>query len=138
MTFANAGTGGDIANLGPSSADYDPNLAGITVSNGVFSGFIRGAQYHVTVELQVVNAITSASVQTHTVEGSNNYKLKGVIAYPGSGAINNTDPITTTMSGLFVFEDSVAANNTLTINLYQEQILQYYVSECVITIIRIA
>lgn len=138
MTLANAGTGGDIANLGPSTADYDPNLTGITVSNGVFSGFIQGAKYQITVELQVVNTQTSAAIQTHTVEGSNNYKLKGVIAYPGSGAINNTDPITTTMSGLFIFEDSIASNNTLTINLNQQQILQYYVTECVITIIRIA
>ena len=139
MTEANANTSPGMESFGPTlgGTEFNPNLTGITESNGVFSGFVQGESYHITAEVQIVHGSSSARHESYEMIGSNGNKSKGSIAYLGSGAAGYDDPITVSMQGIYTFEDANSSNNTLSINLHQEQFFQYYPTEAIVNIVRI-
>ena len=140
MTEANANTSPGMESFGPTlgGTEFNPNLTGITESNGVFSGFVQGESYHITAEVQIVHGSSSARHESYEMIGSNGNKSKGSIAYLGSGAAGYDDAITVSMQGIYTFEDANSSNNTLSINLHQEQFFQYYPTEAIVNIVRIS
>lgn len=137
IEFPNSGVGA-LGNLSPSSADYNSDLSGITQTNGVFSGFEQGKRYHISAEVEIVNTTTSSAIQSFSIVGSNGNVAKGTCVYPGSGAVNNTDPIVVSMSGIFTFENATPTNNNVYIQLNSEQLFTFYTTEAIINIVQIS
>jgi len=70
--------------------------------------------------------------------GSSGNVAKGTCVYPGSGAVDNTDPIVVSMSGIFTFENATPINNNVYIQLNSEQLFTFYTSEAIINIVEIS
>jgi len=135
VTFANATGSGNIGNYAPPSAVYDPKLTNITVSNGVFSGFENGGVYRVQIDIDILNSTANLALQTHKIICSDGGEIKGTVVYPGQSADNSGDPIVQSLNGVFTFNTS---SSTLTVQLQSEQSIGYYITEAMITIMRIS
>jgi len=137
IKFANSGAGGNIGDLAPGSADFDPKLTGISYNAGLFSGFVKG-NYEVSLELTTYNASATAEVRNFGIASNLGQFSKGTLIYPGQNANNYNDPIVINIRGIFTFEDIISSNNTLTIAIPVEQNFSFYVIEAILTIIKIS
>ena len=138
VTFANAGGNGNISDHAPSSADFDPTLSGVSANptTGVFSGFIKGT-YDLNIEVRSYNATSSAIMRTYEI-ASGTTTAQSTVYYPGQAVSNYNDPLVINIRGLFTFEDSIASNNVLQINLPSEQSFGFYIIEAILTVIKIS
>jgi hypothetical protein len=129
VTNANAGTNG----VGPGSTLFDPTLTGITETAGVFSGFTAGV-YRIDVSLDIVIANLAADSYfnfNHTIAPENNGTALPGISQDFNFTTNGTAPAgntsqTVNMSLIVHMENATAANNTVRINLDQDQSNDYY------------
>jgi len=136
ITAGSSGVG-NIADYAPINAAYDPKLTGVSFSTNQFTNIPRGS-YDITLELHTYNSTAGAELKTCVMTGNNNQTAKTTLIYPGQGATNYNDPLIINIRGIFTFEESNIANNTLQISVPIEQNFSFYVIEAILTIIRLS
>lgn len=136
ITAGSSGVG-NIANYAPVNATYNPKLTGVSFSTNQFTNIPAGS-YDITLELHTYNSTAAAELKTCVMTGNNNQTAKTTMIYPGQGATNYNDPLIINIRGIFTFEESNIANNTLQISVPVEQNFSFYVIEAILTIIKIS
>lgn len=131
---------------GPSSADFDPLLTGVTFnsSTGAFTG-LPASDYFVTADVSyVINNVTPAigNEVFHYLFATNtlysyigNPTSRGVLPYASYGSAAFSDTVSVSM--YFAAEDATPANNALTLYGDQNMGTTYYVTYAKLTIVNL-